>query len=95
MNGNAIGHPGATDIAVALRNIYTLKELSLTDDPTVDYAAVSKLLASFNENTTVTTLRLPTSIPNKSSIENTLLAINTHRKDDNHKLLIFFKNFCC
>ena len=87
MNFNAIGHSGATDIAVALRINNTLKELSLTDDPTVDYAAASELLASFNENMTVTKLRLPTSIPNKSSIENTLLAINSHRKDDNHELL--------
>ena len=87
MNGNAIGHSGATDIAVALRNNNTLKELSLTGDATIDYAAASKLLASFKENTTVTKLRLPTSTPNKLSIENTLLAINSHREDDNHELL--------
>ena len=61
IDGNAIGYSGAVDIAAALHSNNTLKELSLTDDTTIDYSAASEILSSFHmsKNTALTKLCLP------------------------------------
>ena len=87
MNGNAIGHSGATDIAVALCINNTLKELSLTDDPTVDYAVASELLASLHQNDSLINLDLPTDLEESSKdlLNLKIDSINAKRSQTYHQ----------
>ena len=63
MNGNVIGHTGATGIAAALSVNETLKELSLAGNSTINYSATSEILESLlDQSTLLINLDLPTDL---------------------------------
>ena len=81
MNGNAIGHCGAADIAKMLCTNQSLKELSLTEDITINARVASIILASCSKNDTLQTMYLPTSLTlhDKILIKVKLKEINFHK----------------